>query len=1021
MKRNFFLFAFSLLIFSVTNVRGQVLINEYCAANVSVNQDNFGENQDWVELYNAGAAAVNLGGYWLSDKVNNIQKWQIPAINLNPGQRVIIWCSGRNITTGPYHTNFGLTQSEGNDHIILANPAGVILDSTKVRPCLKNHSRGRTTDGAATWSVFTTPTPNAANTTPAFTYAPTPAMSIPGGIYGGPLNVTITSPDPTFTIRYTTDGSTPTATSTVYTGPVAINNTTVLRARCFSANGNVLPGFVETHTYLINVNHTIPIVSLWGNNDLNQLFNGTQNTPDCGMEYFSNTGVLLEKTYGDANKHGNDSWAYAQRGIDYVVRDKFGYADEIDYAIFPARNRDKFDRIILKAAANDNYPFSTAGAAHIRDAFVHHISLIGGLDVDLRATVSVVVYKNGQYWGIYEIREKADDKDYIKHYYDIDEPNIQFRKTWGGTWSEYGGAQAGTDWNNLLQFILNNDMGDAANFQQVDDQLNWRSLVDYFCINSYTVCTDWLNWNTAWWRGINTPLSNPRARWSYVLWDMDATFGHYINYTGVPQTGPDADPCNAEALPNPGGQGHTQILTKLINENQTVYQYYVSRYIDLGNTVFSCDYMLAVLDSMLAVIAAEMPGHIARWGGNMGTYTNNVNQLRNFIIARCTEIQDGLVDCYDLEGPYPTVFTVEPLGAGTLQVNSLFPAVYPFAGTYYGGIDIITNAFANAGWVFDHWETANGTSTINPDILNPNAICRVTAPDTIIAHFVQETPSEYDLTVLVNPPLSGNVNIDGFTPPAYPWTGTYFENTTLNITATPVAGWEFDHWEINNGHIINPDDTTAVANFTFDTAATLIAHFKIIPVIEPPVPSEFDLVVNVLPPGSGKVNLNNFLINVYPYTAVLDSNALVAAEAVPSNGFQFVNWTINNHALNPNNTISSVSFRIAEHDTLTAYFETMPEEIRPNPLVFVPNSFTPNNDPVNGVFRIIYNEDVISGEYSIFDRWGKLIFSSADLNIGWDGTTGGKDAPQGVYTYILRYKYLPGRSATQSGAILLIR
>ena len=116
-----------------------------------------------------------------------------------------------------------------------------------------------------------------------------------------------------------------------------------------------------------------------------------------------------------------------------------------------------------------------------------------------------------------------------------------------------------------------------------------------------------------------------------------------------------------------------------------------------------------------------------------------------------------------------------------------------------------------------------------------------------------------------------------------------------------------------------------------------------------------------------------------------------------------------------------MSFRIAEHDTLTAYFETMPEEIRPNPLVFVPNSFTPNNDPVNGVFRIIYNEDVISGEYSIFDRWGTLIFSSADLNIGWDGTIDGKDVPQGVYTYILRYKYLPGRSATQSGAILLIR
>src|SRR5690606_22112072 len=81
----------------------------------------------------------------------------------------------------------------------------------------------------------------------------------------------------------------------------------------------------------------------------------------------------------------------------------------------------------------------------------------------------------------------------------------------------------------------------------------------------------------------------------------------YINYTGIPNTSPTADPCAAESLPNPGGQGHTQILNKLINENPEVEQYYISRYIDLGNTVFSCAHMIHVLDSMLAYIAPEMP------------------------------------------------------------------------------------------------------------------------------------------------------------------------------------------------------------------------------------------------------------------------------------------------------------------------------------------------------------------------------------------------------------------------------
>jgi hypothetical protein len=109
-------------------------------------------------------------------------------------------------------------------------------------------------------------------------------------------------------------------------------------------------------------------------------------------------------------------------------------------------------------------------------------------------------------------------------------------------------------------------MGNAANFTYVDSQLNWESLVDYFVLNSYVVNQDWLNWNTSWWRGMD-PLGD-KKKWRYALWDMDATFGHYINYTGIPDPSANADPCNAENLPNPGGQGHTDILEKLIAENK---------------------------------------------------------------------------------------------------------------------------------------------------------------------------------------------------------------------------------------------------------------------------------------------------------------------------------------------------------------------------------------------------------------------------------------------------------------------
>jgi hypothetical protein len=88
---------------------------------------------------------------------------------------------------------------------------------------------------------------------------------------------------------------------------------------------------------------------------------------------------------------------------------------------------------------------------------------------------------------------------------------------------------------------------------------------------------------------------------------MDACFGHYVNYTGVPDVSSQADPCNAKNLPDPGGQGHTVILSKLIDENSTVSQFYKTRYIDLNNTYFSCDYVIPLLDSMLNTFSAEMP------------------------------------------------------------------------------------------------------------------------------------------------------------------------------------------------------------------------------------------------------------------------------------------------------------------------------------------------------------------------------------------------------------------------------
>lgn len=717
-----------LSVFILKPINSQVLINEFSCANISSYTDNYGNYEDWIELYNSSASVVSLDGYYLSDKASNPTKSIIPAgVTIPANGYLMVFASGRDEFSGGYlHTNFKLTQTKP-ESIVFSNPSGVIIEQMVINPNQEGHSRGRTTNGAATWSVFLTPTPNAANANPKQNYATKPLFSSAPGLYTGTINISITTPDPNITIRYTTNGNAPTAASTAYSGPIAVSSTTVIRAKAFSSDPNIPPSFTETNTYFINDVHTVAVLSICGDQVIS-LLNGSYIDPEGSLEYFNSSQVLLDEATGYFNKHGNDSWAYDQRGIDFVAKDQMGINYGINDDIFRAKPRDEYQRLIIKAAANDNYPFEDG--AHIRDSYVHSLSQVGDLSLDERTYEPCVVYANGQYWGVYDLREKVDDSDFTEYYYNQDENNIQFLKTWGGTWAEYGGAQALTDWDMIKDYILTNDMSVPANFDYVTSIYNWKSLVDYVVLNSYVVCSDWLNWNTAWWRGLDT--NGDKRKWRYVLWDMDATFGHYINYTGIPNQSPDADPCNPEFLSDPGGQGHIPILNALMN-NPTFEQYYISRYADLSSTVFSCPFMQAHLDSLINLITPEMPRQITKWGGTLAGWQTNVQEMRDFIDERCAEISNGMIDCYNLTGPFQITIQVDPPGSGNVEINSLVLSTYPWTGTYYGNINTLLYANDAPGWDFDYWELTN--NTVLPDVYTENVTSDFISDDLIIAHF----------------------------------------------------------------------------------------------------------------------------------------------------------------------------------------------------------------------------------------------------------------------------------------------
>lgn len=1017
----------SLLLLTLTfSVTSQVIINEYSCSNMTGVTDAYGELEDWVELHNPTATAVDLTGYFLSNKSTNLFKWVIPSGTIPANGFKMVFCSNRNTVNGTQlHPNFNLKQTKG-DWIILTNVAGVVEDSLKLVHMTKaDHSVGRSTNGATDWKLFTTPTPNANNTGAQNFYVPTPVISLAPGFYTGTQTVTITCSDPTASIRYTINGANPTTTSTLYSGPITIAATTILRAAAFGTNQ---PSFIESNTYFINVTHPIPVVSVSSSAVSTLVANGNQITAVGSFELFEDDGTFIDEGQGEFNKHGNDSWAYAQRGFDYITRDEFGYAAQLEHQIFPESTRDKFQRVILKPAASDNYSFEDG--AHIRDAFIHTLSIRADMKLDERTWRPCIVYLNGQYWGVYEIREKADDHDYTNHYFNQDKFNLQYLKTWGGTWQEYGAPNAQPDWTALRTYINTNNMAVPANFNYVDSLLNWESLCDYFMFNSYVVNQDWLNWNTAWWRGMD-PLGD-KKKWRYTLWDMDATFGHYVNYTGIPDPSANADPCNVENLPNPGGQGHTNILEKLINENPVVEQYYITRYIDLVNTYFSCDYMIPLLDSMVAEITSEMPGQIAKWpqpGSSFADWQSKVQTLRNFINNRCTALEQGLIDCYSLTGPFDVTFDVSPALSGEIKVNSIWAPTYPWATSYYGGIATNLVAQPLPGYVFDHWEYTIGPLAL-PITSDTNTL-NITGAENIVAFFLLDNP-DFDGDGLLNTDeaLAG-------TDPQNPDTDGDGENDNLEVGADPLNPTDTD------GDGIIDALESSITDTDNDGVSDELDPANTNPCIPNPnagpCDQDGDGLTNTQETAAGTTTTNpdtdgdgindgaEITAGTDPLNPCDPDDSSIDCQ-VDSDGDGLTDAQEAVLGTNPNNADTDgdgLEDGIEVGNATNPLDECDPNNVGANCIngIYLPTGFSPNGsgDSDNENLSIIVGKDVLSFTLSIYDRWGNRMVNTSDRNFSWNGTFKGEACNSGVYAYILEVKYIAGNAETKSGNITLIR
>jgi hypothetical protein len=218
MKQNITIFI-AVLIFLLSNsAKTQVVINEYSASNLATVVDNYGSNEDWIELFNTSSQQADISGYYLSDRINNPTKWQFPDGVVIPANGFLrIWASGRDEISGNhYHTNFRLTQTGDNPEYVVCRISRRVSDRfVQLEITQKDHSRGRQPNGSENWKIFTVPTPGTSNNNQQAIWPMLKnRMSETAGFYENPLSIIITTAEPNSTIYYTTNGNEPTTSST---------------------------------------------------------------------------------------------------------------------------------------------------------------------------------------------------------------------------------------------------------------------------------------------------------------------------------------------------------------------------------------------------------------------------------------------------------------------------------------------------------------------------------------------------------------------------------------------------------------------------------------------------------------------------------------------------------------------------------------------------------------------------------------------------------------------------------------
>lgn len=640
---------------------GGVYISEFGGSTGSV-------ASDWVEIYNSTGSAVSLAGYGLSNNPKNPAKWVFPDISIEPGEYLLLYATGSADKAQKKNLKLNFCISSTGEALFFFDPNGKLIDKLSAGRMRSGQSYGR--DGSDNRFYYAEPTPGAQNGKGYEGITQLPAFSVTPGIYDNAVTVAITAGEGE-TIRYTTDCTTPNASSEVYSGELSISKNSVIRAAAF--RDGYLSGDVATATYLFRsdgVNHALPVVTLV--TDPDNLWNsktgiyatGDQFDPDAasyadtlksatyyqakfateeqvdtiwekpaafslfddnGRQVFTqNVGIRIAGSFGRGR---------AQKGFNVIARKEYGKGS-MEYPFFDNRPYKEYKAVVLRAGAQDQ------NRSKIRDELAS--GLLEGTDINIlyQAYRPTVLYLNGEYWGVYFMKEKRNRFFVAQH--ENTENNVDMAIGKGFKQRTYGDN---SDWVSLYEYATSHDLSSAEAYNYVAERMDVDSFRDYMIAEIYNGNTDTYNFQYYRLKG---------GKWKFIFYDFCWGFqspGHETLAFRMGKT--PSDVCSAK-------------LFAAMLQNKGWRDSFCRRFGELLNTAFAPERVSALIEELYGYVEPEIKREREKFNKdtfmgvkqpntNLGTYEgfqSEISKLKDFAQRRPEELKRQLQSNLGLSDSY---------------------------------------------------------------------------------------------------------------------------------------------------------------------------------------------------------------------------------------------------------------------------------------------------------------------------------------------------------------------------------